>query len=529
MINFRDSGSAVSTLVDVTRAAARQWGSGVAWEFPACGQTLTFTEVDGRSTAIANRLAQVGVRPGDRVAVMLPNVPEYPLTWLALAKLGAVLVPINSRYQQADARHVLRHSGAVAVVTCADHESLLRAVRPDLPDLRWLLSIDGVESDGTDLTPWFEGDETPIEPAPVAEQLLNIEYTSGTTGMPKGCMLTHHYWLTLARSLVDEFPWVTSEDVLLTAQPFSYLDPQWNVVVALLAGARLVVLDGFHPSSFWEMVRHHRVTLFYCIGLMPQVLLRMPPRPDDRENRVRAVLCSAISPAVHQALEERWGAPWYEAFGMTESGADIAMTDADHAELVGSGCLGRPRAHREARVVDADGDVLPRGQVGELVLRGTGMMDGYYKDPEATAQTFRSGWLHTGDLARMDAEGRLYHAGRKKDMIRRSGENIAAVEVEEVLARHPAVKMCGVVGVADELRGEEVKAYVVLDPGAESAVTMADLREFCAKQLAPFKIPRYWALRERLPMTPSERVAKAELRSDDGLFVDLAPGRGSGA
>jgi crotonobetaine/carnitine-CoA ligase len=186
-------------------------------------------------------------------------------------------------------------------------------------------------------------------------------------------------------------------------------------------------------------------------------------------------------------LEERWGVGWYEAFGMTETGADIRVGAEEHDELVGTGCLGRPAAHREVKIVD-----------GELLLRGPGMMDGYLGLPGV----LRDGWFPTGDLARLDEQGRVYHLGRIKDMIRRSGENIAAHEVEEVLLSHPAVTLAAVVGVPDEIRGEEVKAFVV------GAVSEEDLAAYCAERLASFKVPRYWEFRDDLPRTPSERVAK---------------------
>ena len=331
---------------------------------------------------------------------------------------------------------------------------------------------------------------------PTPDTVVNVQYTSGTTGRPKGCLLDHTYWTTLGGSMLTEHPHLGPDDVLLTAQPFHYVDPQWNVVAALMAGAHLVVLDGFHPSTFWAKVREHAVTYFYCLASMPVLLLRMPADPADREHRVRAVQCSAIPPALHTELEERWGVPWTEAFGMTETGADIRVSADEHDELVGSGCLGRPAAHREARI----------DKGGQLWLRGPGMMQGYLGHPSPFDA---EGWFPTGDLARTDEAGRLYLAGRLKDMIRRSGENVAAVEVEEVLLAHPAVRLAAVIGVPDEVRGEEVAAYVVA-PEA----TAEELTAWCAERLAPFKVPSVWRFRDDLPLTASLRVEKAALRAE---------------
>ncbi|PXY30913.1 AMP-binding protein [Prauserella muralis] len=484
------------TLTGLVREAARRWPDRTAWVFDETGQRLTFAEVRRRSEELASALAALGAGPGDRVAVMLRNQPEFPLLWLALARLGAVLVPVNTGYQELDGAHVLGHSGARFAVAAAEFTGLLGRIAPQT-ELERVLTVD-------ELTP--AGEAPAFEPAP--ELPTNIQYTSGTTGAPKGCVLPHRYWTALAGDLTAEFPHLTDRDVLLTAQPFHYIDPQWNVAAGLASGATLVVLDRFHPSTFWAKVREHGVTWFYCLGLMPNLLLRMPESADDRRHRVRAITASAIPRELHAELERRWGVPWFEAFGMTETGGDIRMYPGDHDELVGSGCIGRPSANREVMIADESGAPVPRGQTGELLIRGIGLMHGYHADPEATARAFRGGWFHTGDLARMDTEGRVFYVGRTKDMIRRSGENVSADEVERALLLHPAVRAAAVLAVPDEVRGEEIKAYVVCDDD----VPPRELAEFCASKLAYFKVPRYWAFVESLPMTPSERVAKGELR-----------------
>ena len=285
--------------------------------------------------------------------------------------------------------------------------------------------------------------------------------------------------------------------------------------MALLSGSTLVVLDRFHPSTFWRKVRDHRVTWFYCLGVMPKLMLNTPPSPLDRDHFVRRVVCSAIPRTDHAAIEARWGVPWYEAFGMTESGLDIAVELADHDETVGTGCIGTPMPGREVRVVDAQDRPVPAGMPGELVLRGVGLMDGYYRNPSATAGAFRNGWLHTGDVVRCDERGRFHYVSRMKDMIRRSGENIAAAEVEEVIMRHPGVRLAAVLAVEDELRGEEAMAYVVPGDGvSQEDVNPQTLSDFCADRLARFKVPRYWKLRDDLPRTPSERIRKEALREE---------------
>ena len=489
------------TLPGLVRRAARAWPGRTAWIFDETGTTLTFRDVDDESDRLAGGLAAQGITPGDRVAAMLRNEPAFPLLWIALAKLGAALVPVNTNYRELDGAHVLRNSGARLAVAAPEFTALLTRIAPDLPVH----------------TPQDLPRGTAPEHAAAAEAPTNIQYTSGTTGAPKGCVLPNRYWTTLAGSLIEEFPHLTEDDRILTAQPFHYIDPQWNVAAGLAAGATLVVLDRFHPKTFWPKVREHGVTWFYCLGLMPTLLLRQPPHRDDTRHRVRSVMASAIPRDRHTELEKRWGVPWYEAFGMTETGGDLRDTPADH--LPGSGRIGRPIRARDVVIADEHGTPVPRGHTGELLIRGVGLMHGYHDNPEATAHAFRGGWFHTGDLATMDAAGRVTYVGRTKDMIRRSGENISADEVERALLRHPAVALAAVTPVPDELRGEEVKAFIVRK---DENTTPDELAEFCGTQLAYFKVPRYWTFPPDLPRTPSERIAKGVLDQLDAPTYDRA-------
>ncbi len=476
---------------------------------------LTFHEVEARTNQLATVMRDLAVAKGDGVAVMLPNGIDFPTCWLAIAKLGAVMVPINVQYRAHDLAYTLGDSGASIVFVDPALLAVVREVIPQCPAIRHVLPVEPGATCGRGesvLAAAVRAATTRFDIVDVgADDLLNIQYTSGTTGEPKGCMLTHEYWLLLSeRSAV--FTHLSDADVVLTAQPFYYMDPQWNVGMCLIAGCPLVILPRFSASTFWQSVKESGTTFFYVLGTMPVFLLKQPSNPQvERGHRVRFVACSGIVPQLHAEFESRWGVPWREAFGMTETGVDLVVPVEDSA-CVGSGAVGRPVPGKEARVVDPEGNTLGDETVGELCVRGAGMMRGYWRKPEATAERLRDGWMHTGDLAYRDAQGYYHLVGRLKDMIRRTGENISAVEVEGVLAEHPAVRGAAVVPVPDELRGEEVKAFIQLQPGHEG-LDPQQLVDFARARLAAFKVPRFIEFVDDLPRTPSEKVAKHVLLS----------------
>jgi carnitine-CoA ligase len=500
------------TLGELVERRAAEHGDRVLLRF-GDGQALSFAALATRVAAVRTLLAARGLRPGDRVALMMRNSLRYPVAWLGITSAGMAAVPVNSRSGPVDSRHLIDHSGARLVI--ADDTIAARANAAIAEIDRRVTVEDASQPD------WPQaglGNSTPPIDVP-AGTLAGVQYTSGTTGLPKGCMLSHRYWQQIGQSSAEVLR-LDESSVLLSAQPFSYIDPLWNVVAALRAGAQLVILDGFHPSTFMRSVADWGVTTFYCLAAMAVLLLKQPPAEHDRSHRLSRVACSAIPPRLHAAIEERWGIPWYELFGMTETGLNLAVLEDDHDELVGTGSLGSAMSHCEAKVVDNAGIDAPSGVEGELVLRGLGFMDGYYENPEATAAFFANGWAHTGDIAVHDGNGRFTLRGRIKDMIRRGGENIAAAEVEAVLVSHPAVLECAILAMADDDLGEELRAVVV--PVAGATPTSKELREHVAQRLARFKVPRYWEFRSELPHTPSERVAKHRIGDPETDLIDLA-------
>jgi crotonobetaine/carnitine-CoA ligase len=458
---------------------------------------------------VAHGLLSLGVKKGDKVAILLPNCLEFPYSWLAANTIGAVMVPVNGRFVDEEVKYVLGHSEASVLVTSGSYMELVGGIKGELPRLEIIINVDGAHaSDSIPFSALLDSAAGSLAVDVGPEDDAVILYTSGTTGHPKGCLASHEYFLNLG-DIQGQLFQLTSADRVFTAQPFYYMDPQWNTIMCMMYNATLVLAERFSTSRFWDQVRDNRITCFYCIGSMTSFLYNMPPSERDRQHYVRMVQTSGIPPRIHQAWEERFGVPVFEIYASTETTADIAVTH-DMDRKVGTACIGRPVYYREARIVDENDIELARGEVGEIVLkRGQGMMKGYYKDPEATEMAFRGGWFHSGDLGYQDEDGDYHFVGRKKDIIRRGGENISAASVEQVLMDHPKILDAAVIAVKDPIRGEEVKAYIVPNAGVE--LTPEEIIEFCQQNMAAFKVPRYLEFKDELPKTPSERVQKGKL------------------
>jgi carnitine-CoA ligase len=272
----------------------------------------------------------------------------------------------------------------------------------------------------------------------------------------------------------------------------------------------------FSVSRFWDVVREHDVTRLFGLASIPSLLLKAPADPRDREHRIQFALQIGVPTANQAELHERWGFPWIEGYGLTETGLVVGMPLEHGPEMTGSGSIGIPCPEVEVRICDDEGSETATNEPGEITLKAPGLLLRYWNRPDATAEVFKDGWFHTGDIGRRDERGFLFFMGRKKDIIRRSGENVAAVEVEELLRSHAAILEAAVVPVADELRGEEVKAYVALvEDGGQEKLPPREIVEFCAQRLAKHKVPRYIEYRiEPFPRTPSMRVKKSDLLAE---------------
>jgi acyl-CoA synthetase (AMP-forming)/AMP-acid ligase II len=412
------------------------------------------------------------------VALKLPNCADFLLHFLALNSLGVAVVPLNPDYQRAELEYVVAHSEAALVV---DTAALARF-------------------------------DPPRAPVPGNADECALLYTSGTTDKPKGCLLSNFYFLNVGGRYVDEGGLCAlrhGEERLITPLPLFHMNAlAVSTMAMILTAGCLVQLDRFHPRTWWRHVVDSGATIVHYLGVMPAILMQLAPTPEDRGHRVRFGYGANANPKDHGAFEERFGFPLIEAWAMTETGGGALIAASREPRHVGTRCIGKPPPGLEVQL----------GESSELLVRQAGgdprrgFFSGYLKDDAATAAAWRDGWFHTGDCVRRGPDGSLHFVDRLKNIIRRAGENIAALEVEATLAEHPAVAQVAVIAVPDAVRDEEVMACVVLSAGTRpERDTALAIQDWCFARLAYFKAPGHVAFLSSLPVTSTNKVQKAKL------------------
>ena len=484
------------------------------------GASYSYREIRDGVLRTAAMFREMGVGHGDRVCLFMPNCIEYLYCWFGLSALGAISVPINTAYRRDETAYILNNAEAVALVTDPSLSDVAGAAADLAPSIRHRL-LRGDEPAGEGWTSFTEAFDaaTPLadRPAVSPDDVSMLVYTSGTTGNPKGVMVTHRMYAAAGQGF-RHWTQATSDDRFFTCLPFYHANIQYySTMGALASGATLVIVDRFSASRFWEQVREARATVVNFIGMMMPVLAKNPEQPDDADNTVRLFYGSpSFPPEFLSEFQERFATDIIVGFGMTETcyGTIEAIREDRR-----SGSSGRARQHPDAgfqntiRIADAESGVhVGPNTVGEITIKNPAVMPGYWRNDEQNRETLRDGWLYTGDLGWLDDDGFLYFVDRKKDIIRRRGENISSQEVENVIKANPNVLDCAVVAVPSELGEDEVKAYVTPRPGA--AVDPEQVVYWCAEHLAYFKVPRYWEVRDELPRTPSLRVRKDVLRQE---------------
>lgn len=439
------------------------------------GPEVSYVDYAAQVNGCAHALRDRGVGRGDAVAAVLPNSPLLLTLWLAVARLGAVFVPLNPALRDAELEPLLAHSEAVLVVT--DRPLPWQTARP-------------AELDATAPT----APDVHVDPG----DPVTLLYTSGTTGAPKGCVLTHTSYTAPAPAFVLRLG-LEPEDRLLACLPLFHMAGQSFAVSALQAGASIGVVPKFSASGFWDQVARFDATVFRHLGEMLTLVLRSPAEP--AEHNLRLVYGGGARPDVAREFTERFGTAVVEGYGMSETNTVLCGDPYDPRP----GSMGTPLPPAQVRV-DA-----PAGEIGEIQVRGPGLMKGYHRDPARTRAAFASTWLRTGDLGWMDDDAHVHFAARRTDVIRRRGEHVDPAEVEEALAEHPAVLLGAVVGVPGEMSDEDVAAFVVPLPGAR--LDAADVRTWCRTRLASFKVPNHVHVVDRLPMTPTSKINRSLLRA----------------
>ncbi|NVN85502.1 MAG: AMP-binding protein [Rhodopseudomonas sp.] len=466
-----------------------------------------------------------GYGHGHRVGILLENRPAFFRHWLALNGLGVALVPINPDMRSAELEYLIGHSEIVAAVAI---ESRHRGITTAAQAANRVLPVFGPDDPVQAITTL-----PPKTGVPDRDSECALLYTSGTTGRPKGCILPNEYYLYAGHWYAHVgglIPLRDGDERMLTPLPVFHMNAMaYSAMAMLLTGGCLIVLDRFHPKSWWASVRDSRATVVHYLGVMPPMLMGAPADPSDTEHNVRFGFGAGVDRALHAPFEQRFGFPLIEAWAMTETGAGAVIIASTEPRHVGSNCFGRPDAELATRIVNDSGAEAGVGEPGELLVRHAGdaprygFFRGYLKDEEATAAAWQDGWFHTGDVVRREADGSMHFVDRKKNVIRRSGENISAVEVESVLQQHPAVKQVAVAATPDSVRGDEVFACVVAhhQPAApEEAQRLAsDLVAWCLARLAYYKAPGFVAFVAALPLTSTQKIQRGQLKEQVAATV----------
>jgi long-chain acyl-CoA synthetase len=469
-------------------------------------QEWTYGEFAGRVAEVAAGLRELGVKEGDVVGVVLPNSPHYLEVWWAILQLGAVFNPVNPALTSREQVGILSDSKAVCIVATEGAAAGLDEQRDQLPNLRELV----VAPEG-DLSAPLRGFGSVEEPASFGpDQIASFVYTSGTTGRPKGAMLSHGNILMNAWQLGEPLP-VGRGDTMGMVLPLFHVNAQVvTTVIPLFLGAQTAMWERFSASKFWEEVGRFEPVTFSSVPTMLAALMHAPGADQAEGNSLRFVICGAapLSPALFRRFEEKFGLKIMEGYGLTEGTCCSTINPFYGPRKVGS--IGLPTRGQEVVIKDPDsGQEVEPGTAGEVCVRGKNVMQGYYERPDANAETLREGWLHTGDVGYCDEDGYFFLVDRVKDMIIRGGENIYPREIEDALLESANVKEAAVVGRPDEVRGEEVHAVVALVEGDD----VVALEEHCRERLAAFKVPSSWEVVPELPKTSTGKIDKKPLRA----------------
>ncbi len=472
-------------------------------------EDLSIGQLAVRVARLASGLHALGIEPGDRVGVMLANHPDHIVTMLAVIKSGAIWVPINAQLTGASLRHVIEHADPRAIIADAAFRERLNPVLQSRPPefVIWRGIQPPLSPTEIAFDRLLESTPPVTSPTIAPDDVVCISYTSGTTGAPKGVQVTDRMLRAAAigARLGGD---IRDGDVLLLWEPLYHIGGSQVVVLALMQAIRLVLVERFSASRFWDQARRGQVTHIHHLGGILHILLKQPESERDRDHGVRITWGGGCSRDVWEAVEQRFGVQVRELYGMTEA-SSISVANGAASRM---GSIGKPLPYFAVRVVDDDGaDCLP-GALGEIIMRGQmpGLITpGYFRSPDATAAAIRDGWLYSGDLARVDEDGFLTYCGRKTDSVRYRGENISAWEVERVINEHPDVEESALIGVETDIGEQDLKVFIKL--AAERTLQPEALIRWCHGRLPRFQLPRYVSVVDEFEKTSTLRIKKESL------------------
>ncbi|MFE9021464.1 long-chain fatty acid--CoA ligase [Streptomyces sp. NPDC007808] len=472
------------------------------------GTSHTYADLHHRTTRLAHALRERGVRRGDRIAHLGPNHPSYLETLFAAGTLGAVFVPLNTRLAGPEIAYQLSDSGAKALVYGPSHAGLVAGL-PGSTDVRTYVEV------GTEYEEALgSAAEEPIDEPVAPDDTCLIMYTSGTTGRPKGAMLTHGNITWNAINVLVDTDLIADERALVSAPLFHTAGLNMLTLPVLLKGGTCVLAEAFDPDATFDLIERHRITFMFGVPTMFDQVARHPRWPTADLSSLRILTCggSPVPTPLIAAYQER-GLTFLQGYGMTEAAPGTLFLDAEHA-VSKAGSAGVPHFFSDVRVVRPDMAAVDVGETGEVVVRGPHVMPGYWGLPEETAASLADGWFRSGDAARVDEDGYVFIVDRIKDMIISGGENIYPAEIEDLLLAHPDIAECAVIGVPDDKWGEVPRAVVV--PRAGTAPDPEAILAFLAGRLARYKIPKSVVLADELPRTASGKLLKSRVRNQYG-------------
>lgn len=503
----------ITNIRQLIESQSKKYGNKTYLIFEEDGREVSYRLLHEFTSKTANLYKKLGVGKGDKVSLLLPNIPEFVFCYFGAMKIGAVAGPVNILLKAEEIAYIVNHSESKVLVTTPEFLGEVEKIRSQLPLLQHVIVIDDKTYPNT--LPYYN--ELRLQPVRLSKVDIQpgdeamIIYTSGTTGKPKGVLLTHHNLLRDAQYIANWFSFKEEMRMMCILPLFHVNGEVVTTITPLYFGGSVVLVKKFSVQKFWPAVAQYKVNVFSAVPTILTLLLTQPELAKGLDlSSLRFAICGAATllTEVQKDFEKTFGCTIYEGYGLSETTCYSSFNPPDHQKRK-IGSIGVAVGNEMKIFDDQDRETKPE-EIGEIVIRGENVMKGYFKNPEATADAMRRGWFHSGDLGKRDSDGFFYILDRKKDMINRGGEKVFPREVDEVLYTHPKILDVATVGVPDKVYGEEVKAFVVLKPGQTAAAQ--DIIDFCRSRLADFKCPKSVQFVSSLPKGPTGKLLRRELR-----------------